>query len=65
MRARDLRGRGAGIEDDGLAVADQSQRRLRDAHLFRVMLQLLDAERLVGLVRTRQRAAVGARQGAG
>ena len=49
MRARDLRGGGAGVEDDGLAVANERDGGLGDAHLLRVMLQLLDVQRLVGV----------------
>jgi len=66
QHSRDFCGGRAGIQNDGLAVADQGDGLLRDAHLLRVMLELLDAERLV---RTRfldaDGAAVGADERAG
>ena len=62
--ARDLRGRRARIENDGLAVVDEGDRGLGDADFFRVMLQLLDAERLI-LLLAWQRAAMRAHQRAG
>jgi hypothetical protein len=60
--ARDFRGGRAGVQNDGLAVADEGDGLLRDAHFFRVMLQLLDAERLV---RVRFLGADGAAVGSG
>jgi hypothetical protein len=57
---RDLGGRGARIEDDRFTFTDEFERCRGDAHFFGAMQRLLDVDRHLVAVASRQRAAVDA-----